>query len=108
MATTEGTKRKKRVLFLCTGNSVRSQMAEAFLRDYGGDKFEAYSAGHEPQGINPLTIEVMEEVGIGLNNRWSKSLDEYIGKVHCDYLISVCADADRKCPVFPGMGTRLH
>jgi arsenate reductase len=99
---------KVKVLFLCTGNSARSQMAEALLRIYGGVRFEAYSAGHEPKGINPLTTRVMEEIGINLTNHRSKNMDEYIGKIDFDYLISVCADADRRCPVFPGIGKRLR
>ena len=97
-----------RVLFLCTGNSARSQMAEAFLRSYAGDKFEAYSAGLEPTGINPFTKRVMDEIGIDISDQKSKSLMEYAGKLHFGYLITVCDRADRKCPIFPGMGVRMH
>jgi arsenate reductase len=101
--------RKTKVLLLCTGNSARSQMAEAFLRKYGDDRFEAYSAGLEPKDINPYTARVMEEVGLSLDGQTSKSLTEYMGKVHFGYMITVCADAEEKCPsVFPGMGQRLH
>jgi len=101
--------RKTKVLFLCTGNSARSQMAEAFLREYAGDRFEAYSAGLEPKGINPYTIRVMEEIGLSLGGHHSKALSEYMGQVHFGYMITVCADAEEKCPsVFPGMGQRLH
>ena len=101
--------RKTKVLLLCTGNSARSQMAEAFLRRYAGDRFEVYSAGLEPKGINPYTIRVMEEVGIPLDGHRSKTLSEYMGQVHFGYMITVCADAEEKCPsVFPGMGQRLH
>lgn len=101
--------RKTKVLFLCTGNSARSQMAEAFLREYAGDRFEAYSAGLEPKGINPYTIRVMEEIGLSLGRHHSKALSEYMGQVHFGYMITVCADAEEKCPsVFPGMGQRLH
>lgn len=100
---------KTRVLFLCTGNTARSQMAEAFLREYGGDRFEAYSAGLEPAVINPYVYRVMEEVGLDLSGQRSKSISEYMGKVHFGYLITVCANAEEKCPaVFPGMGQRLH
>jgi arsenate reductase len=100
---------KTRVLFLCTGNTARSQMAEAFLRKYGGDRFEAYSAGLEPSKINPYIYRVMEEVGLDLSGQRSKSISEYMGKVHFGYLITVCANAEEKCPaVFPGMGQRLH
>jgi arsenate reductase len=84
-------------------------MAEAFLRKYGDDRFEAYSAGLEPKDINPYTARVMEEVGLSLDGQTSKSLTEYMGKVHFGYMITVCADAEEKCPsVFPGMGQRLH
>ncbi len=97
------------VLFLCTGNSARSQMAEAFLRQYGGDRFEAYSAGLEPKEIHPYTRQVMKEIGIDLTGQRSKHLSEYMGKVHFGYVITVCAHADESCPaVFPGMGQRLH
>ncbi len=100
---------RTKALFLCTGNSARSQMAEAFLRKYAGDQFEAYSAGLEPKGINSYTLRVMEEIGLSLDGHRSKPLTEYMGKVHFGYLITVCADADEKCPsAFPGMGQRLH
>jgi arsenate reductase (thioredoxin) len=99
---------KLRVLFLCTGNSCRSQMAEAWLRSLGGEDFEVYSAGLEPHGVNPYTITVMEEAGIDMSTHRSKHLDEYIGKTDFDYLITVCGNADERCPFFPGMGTRLY
>jgi arsenate reductase len=100
--------KKAKVLFVCTSNSARSQMAEAFLRKYGGDEFEAYSAGIRPLGIAPYTVRVMEEVGISLEGQGSKYVDEYIGKIDFDYLITVCADAEEQCPVFPGVGKRIH
>jgi arsenate reductase len=101
--------RKTKVLFLCTGNSARSQMAEAFLRGYAGKRFEAHSAGLRPKGINPYTVRVMEEIGLSLVGHRSKALSEYMGQVHFGYMITVCADAEEKCPsVFPGMGQRLH
>lgn len=99
---------KTRVLFLCTGNSARSQMAEAFLRKYTGDRFEVYSAGLEPSLINPLTVRVMEEIGVDMTGYYAKGLDTFLGKVHFAYLITVCSRADEKCPIFPGMGQRLH
>lgn len=99
---------KIKVLFLCTGNSARSQMAEAFLRKYGGDRFEAYSAGLEPKEIYPYTLKVMREIGISLASHRSKHLSEHMGKMHFGYVITVCAHAE-SCPaVFPGMGQRLH
>lgn len=99
---------KAKVLFLCTGNSARSQMAEAFLRKFAGDKFEVYSAGLESQGVNPYTIRVMEEIGYNMSSHRSKSLTEYMGKKHFGYLITVCGGADKNCPIFPGMGMRMH
>jgi len=99
--------KKAKVLFLCTGNSARSQMAEAFLRKYAGDEFEAYSAGIRPLGIVPYTIRVMEEIGISLEGHHSKQVDEYIGKIDFDYLIIVCANAEKQCPAFPGAGERI-
>jgi arsenate reductase len=100
---------KTRVLFLCTSNSARSQMAEAFLRSYAGDRYQAYSAGLEPKEIHPLTKKVMAEVGIDISQQRSKALKDYMGRVHFGYLITVCAEAEKKCPsTFPGMGQRLH
>jgi arsenate reductase len=100
---------KVKVLFLCTGNSARSQMAEAFLRTYAGNRYEAYSAGVEPKEIHPLTRKVMDEVGIDIGGQRSKALKEYMGHVAFGYLITVCNEAEDKCPrIFPGMGQRLH
>ena len=98
---------KPRVLFLCTHNSARSQMAEAFLRKYAGDRFVAYSAGLEPTEIHPYTRKVMEEAGLDMSGQSAKDLQQYLGKVHFAYLITVCSRADRLCPIFPGMGQRL-
>ena len=100
---------RQRVLFMCTGNSARSQMAEAFLRKYAGDDFDAHSAEMEPKGLNPLTIQVMNEVGIDVSNQQSKGIETYLGKKHFQYLITVCDDADQNCPtLWPGVNTRLH
>jgi arsenate reductase len=100
---------KQKVLFLCTGNSARSQMAEAFVRKYAGETFEAHSAGLEPRGVNPLTIKVMDEVGIDISNQTSKGIETYLGKMLFQYLITVCDDADKNCPsVWPGVNTRMH
>ena len=100
---------KTKVLFLCTRNTARSQMAEAFLRKYAGDRFEAYSAGLEPDEIHPCTRQVMQEVGLNLSGQRSKDVEEYMGKKHFGYLITVCTNAEEKCPsVFPGVGQRLH
>lgn len=98
---------KTRVLFLCMGNTARSQMAEAFLRAYGGEGFEAHSAGLKPRAIQPLTVTVMEELGIDIRGYHAKSLKESLGRLHFDYLITLCNRAERSCPRFLGVGTRL-
>ena len=100
---------KQRVIFLCTGNSARSQMAEAFLRKAAGDRFEVYSAGLKPKGIHPLTIQVMQEKGFDLSGQSSKGVQEYLGKVLIQTLITLCDDAEKNCPtVWPGISTHLH
>ena len=100
---------KAKVLFLCTGNSARSQIAEALLRKYAGDKFDVYSAGLEPKSINPYTKKVMQEIGITLEGQYAKHVHEYMGKLNFGYLITVCSGAEEKCPAtFPGVSHRLH
>jgi arsenate reductase len=99
---------KVKVLFLCTGNACRSQIAEAWLHELGGESFEVHSAGLEPHGVNPYTIAVMEELGIDMSAHRSKHLDEFISEADFDYLITVCGNADERCPFFPGMGIRMH
>ena len=84
-------------------------MAEAFLRKYAGERFEVHSAGLEPRPINPLTIKVMQEVGFDMSAHRSKGIDDYLGKVHFQYLITVCDDAEKNCPTtWPGVNQRLH
>jgi arsenate reductase (thioredoxin) len=102
------TKERPKVLFLCSHNSARSQMAEAFLRQLAGDRYDVYSAGLAPGDIHILTRRVMAEVGLDLAGQRSKSLDEYLSKAHFAYLITVCDRAKELCPIFPGMGIRLH
>ncbi len=99
---------KTNVLFVCTHNSARSQMAEAFLRIYGSDDYESYSAGLEAHTIDPLTIRVMAERGIDISMQRAKNLAEYLGRQHFGILITVCDRAERECPTFPGVATRLH
>jgi arsenate reductase len=100
---------KTKVLFLCTGNSVRSQMAEALLKKHGGDRYDAYSAGTEPKGINPYTERVMKEIGMNVSSQYSKHVKEYIGKMHFAYVITLCDEAEKSCPaIFPGIGQILH
>lgn len=98
---------KIRVLILCTGNSCRSQMAEGILRYYGGDKFEVESAGSEPSKVNPVAIEVMEEINIDISQHRSKHVREFLGR-HFHYIITVCDKANESCPTFPGPAQRFH
>ena len=99
---------KPNVLFLCTGNTARSQMAEAFLKKYAGDRFEVLSAGYDPQEINPFTRKVMAEKGFDLSGQYSKGTEEFLGKRTIRYLIIVCAKAESRCPrTFPGVLFRL-
>ncbi len=99
---------KARVLFLCTGNSARSIMAEALLRYYAGNRFEVYSAGLEPKGIHPFTLRVMNEIGLDVSGGRSKDVMEYLGHVHMGYVITVCSNAEARCPIFPFTTQRLH
>ena len=96
-----------RVLFVCTGNSARSQIAEAILQRVGGTDFEVYSAGTEAKGVNPLTVRVLSEAGIDWSAARSKSTDEFLGQSF-DYVVTVCDRARTVCPVFPGNGETLH
>jgi arsenate reductase len=101
--------KKTKVLFLCTGNSARSQMAEAYLRHFAGDLYEAHSAGLQPTVINPYTIRVMDEAGVSLEGQWSKDVSEYLGRVNFGWLITVCGHADKNCPrAFLGVSHRQH
>jgi len=101
---------KPRVLFLCTGNSARSQMAEALLRAHAGDRFDVYSAGLEPKGfILSEVLEVMNEIGLDMKEQTSKSVKEYLGKIMFAHTITVCGDAEENCPaVFLNMGKHEH
>ena len=98
---------KTRVLFLCTGNSARSQMAEGLLRDLAGDQFEVFSAGTIASFVRPQAIAVMSEIGIDISGHRSKSADEFLDD-EFDYVITVCDQANQRCPVFSGPAKRLH
>ncbi len=95
------------VLFLCTHNSARSQMAEGLLRHLAGDRFESYSAGTEATHVRPLAIRAMDEIGIDISGQESKTLNRYLG-VPFDYVVTVCDEANEACPFFPGAKNRLH
>lgn len=98
-----------KVLFLCTGNSARSQMAEALLRHHGGGRFEAFSAGTEPRPIHPLTLRVLEEKGVSTAGLRSKDLREYLGREFFSYIVVVCASAAESCPTaWPGVHEMIH
>ena len=96
-----------RVLFLCTGNSARSQIAEALLRAYGADDFEVYSAGIEPGELHPMAIKVMQEINIDISSQKSKHLAQFENKLF-DYIITVCDRVNDNCPTFPGDNERIH
>jgi arsenate reductase (thioredoxin) len=95
------------VLFLCTHNSARSQMAEGLLRHLAGDRFEVMSAGTEATQVRPLAVRAMDEVGIDISRQDSKTLERYLGQP-LDYVITVCDEASEACPFFPGARQRLH
>lgn len=98
---------KPGVLFLCTGNSARSQMAEGYLRHLAGDRFDVESAGIDPKGVNPLAIAAMREVGIDISGHRSKTAGSLLTRSF-RYVVTVCDNANDRCPIFPGAVTRLH
>jgi arsenate reductase len=98
---------KQRVLFLCTHNSVRSQMAEGFLRALAGDRFEVGSAGTEATRVHPMAVRAMREVGVDISGHTSKTVEQLVDQPW-DYVITVCDAANEACPVFPKRSTRLH
>jgi arsenate reductase (thioredoxin) len=98
---------KLKILFLCTGNSCRSQMAEGWARHLKGDAIEPYSAGIEKHGINPHAVKVMEEAGVDISRQFSKTHQE-LGTMEFDYVVTVCGHADESCPVFRGRTKVMH
>jgi len=98
---------KQRILFLCTGNSARSQMAEGVLRHLAGDRFEVFSAGTHPVGLNPDAVVTMEEAGIDISSHRSKSITEVLGQPF-DYIITVCDRAKESCPIWPHASHVIH
>lgn len=100
-------KQKSKVLFVCTGNSCRSQIAEGLLRNIAGEKFEVFSAGSHPSKVHPIAIKVMAEWGIDISRHTSDHIDDYIDR-GIDIVITVCDHANQVCPVFPGKVQRLH
>jgi len=98
---------RSRVLFLCTHNSARSQMAEGLLGHLAGERFEPFSAGTEAMHVRPEAIEAMREIGVDISGQESETLDRYLGEPF-DYVVTVCDDANEACPIFPGARERLH
>jgi arsenate reductase len=98
---------KMKILFLCTGNSCRSQMAEGWTRHLKGDRIEVFSAGVDPKGIDPLAVQVMEEAGVNIGSQGSKHVDR-VKHVAFDYVVTVCDHASEKCPLFPGRTRVVH
>lgn len=99
---------KTKVLFVCPHGAARGPMAAAFLRAYGGESYEAYSAGVTPREIEPLTVEVMQERGIDISGERARGLNEYLGREHFGILITLYHPAEPEHPIFPGVGTRLQ
>lgn len=100
-------KKKIKVIFVCTGNSCRSQMAEGLLRYLAGDRFEVFSAGTHPSRVHPISIRVMKELGINISTHTSDPLDKYFGH-GIDYVITLCDNAREFCPTFPGNSKKIH
>ncbi len=98
---------KKRIIFICTHNSARSQMAEALLRALYGDKYEVFSAGTDPRNLNPFAIAVMEEIGIDISKHRSKNVKEFLGE-EFDLVVTVCDQAKESCPFLPGGKKYIH
>ena len=108
MPETNGTpERRRKILFLCTGNACRSQMAEGWARALKSDEFEAFSAGVAPCFVHPAAIRVMREAGVDISGQYSKHVDDLDG-IAFDYVVTLCGYADEECPVRPGQGKRIH
>ena len=99
--------KKEKIIFICTGNSCRSQIAEGLMRSLAGDKFEVYSAGAYPTKVHPVAIKVMAEVGIDISFHTSDAFSFFINE-SIDIVVTVCDNANKVCPVFPGNVKRIH
>ena len=98
---------KKNIIFICTGNACRSQIAHGLLESMAGDKFEVFSAGSHPIKVHPMSIKIMEEIGIDISHHTSDFIDDYL-KSGIEIVITVCDNANKNCPVFPGNVEKLH
>ena len=97
----------KKVIFICTGNACRSQMAEGFLKHYKSNEYKVYSAGTNPTKVHPAAIKVMSELNINISNHTSDHMNDFLDK-KIDIVITVCDDANQKCPIFPGSQKSIH
>ena len=99
--------KKKNIIFICTGNACRSQIAHGLLQNLGNDRFNIYSAGSHPSRVHPMSIKIMKEIGIDISHHKSDHIDDYLDK-GIDIVITVCDNANKLCPVFPGNVKRIH
>ena len=99
--------KKDKIIFICTGNACRSQIAEGIMRHLAGDKFDVFSAGSHPTIVHPMVIEVMKEIGVDIASQTSDSISKFLNE-NINIVITVCDAADKVCPVFPGKVERIH
>ena len=99
--------KKEKIIFICTGNACRSQIAEGLMRKLAGDKFDVFSAGSHPSLVHPMSIKVMKEIGIDITAPTSDLISKFLSK-NINIVVTVCDNADRECPVFPGKVERIH
>tara|TARA_Y100000996_G_scaffold220866_1_gene173837 strand:- start:327 stop:752 length:426 start_codon:yes stop_codon:yes gene_type:complete len=99
--------KKEKIIFICTGNACRSQIAEGILRSMAGDKFDVFSAGSHPTKVHPMSIKVMKEIGIDITSHTSDPISNFLNE-NIDIVVTVCSNADKACPVFPGKVERIH
>ena len=99
--------KKEKIIFICTGNACRSQIAEGIMRQLAGDKFDVFSAGSHPSSVHPMAIKVMKEIGINITSHTSDPISNFLSK-NINIVVTVCDNADKVCPVFPGKVERIH
>tara|TARA_B000000475_G_C15612646_1_gene289703 strand:- start:15 stop:440 length:426 start_codon:yes stop_codon:yes gene_type:complete len=99
--------KKEKIIFICTGNACRSQIAEGVMRQLAGDKFDVFSAGSHPTLVHPMSIRVMKEIGIDITSHTSDPISNFLSK-NINIVVTVCDNADKVCPVFPGKVERIH
>ena len=99
--------KKEKIIFICTGNACRSQIAEGIMRQLAGDKFDVFSAGSHPSLVHPMSIKVMKEIGINITSHTSDPISNFLSE-NINIVVTVCDNADKVCPVFPGKVERIH